>query len=98
MAQEQSKFQRPDSSIYQYFSSLYLNFTNVAINSDLHGMFVVTLFTMGTDKYQSYILFDNNGKKIAFGHEAQDQFTMLNHKQRPKYYYFEHTSACSSIA
>ena len=75
----------------QYFSSLYINITILAIN--LHSMFVITLFTMGTGKYQSYILFDIRGK-MAFGHEAQDKFTILNHKQIPKYYYFEHVNEC----
>ena len=36
-----------------YFSSLYLSFANVVINSDLHTMFAATLFTMGTGKFQA---------------------------------------------
>ena len=41
-----------------YFSSLYLSFANVVINSDLHTMFAATLFTMGTGKFQaaSYLI------------------------------------------
>ena len=71
---------------------MYISITILAIN--LHSTFVITLFTMGTGKYQSYILFDIRDKKMAFGHEAQDKFTTLNHKQIPKYYYFEHVNEC----
>ena len=43
-----------------YFSSLYLSFANVVINSDIHTMFAATLFTMGTGKFQAAFGIDSS--------------------------------------
>ena len=51
---------------------------------------VLKLDTDGNRRVPSCILFDPNGKKIAFGHEAREQFVALNRKLRPQFYYFEH--------
>lgn len=36
------------------------------------------------------ILFDPNGRNIAFGHEAREQYADINRDRRPLYHYFEH--------
>ena len=51
---------------------------------------VLKLDNDGNRRVPSCILFDSNGKKIAFGHEARDQFSTVNRKSKPQYYYFEH--------
>ena len=51
---------------------------------------VLKLDNDGNRRVPSCILFDPNGKKIAFGPEARDKYVALNRKLRPCYYYFEH--------
>ena len=51
---------------------------------------VLKLDNDGNRRVPSCILFDSNGKKIAFGHEAREQFATVNRKSKPQYYYFEH--------
>lgn len=51
---------------------------------------VLKLDNDGNRRVPCCILFDSNGKKIAFGHEAREQFATLNRKSKPQFHYFEH--------
>jgi len=51
---------------------------------------VLKLDNSGHKRVPTYILFDANGNKMAFGHEARERFAALNHEQRPRHHYFEH--------
>ena len=51
---------------------------------------VLKLDNSGNRRVPSCILFDPDGKKIAFGYEAREQFVALDHELRPQHYYFEH--------
>ena len=51
---------------------------------------LLKLDNAGNRRVPSCILFDSNGEKSAFGHEAREQFIAVEHKLRPKYHYFEH--------
>ena len=51
---------------------------------------LLKLDNAGNRRVPSCILFDSNGEKLAFGHEAREQFIAVEHKLRPKYHYFEH--------
>ena len=51
---------------------------------------ILKLGNSGKRRIPSYILFDNNGKKVAFGHEARDRYAALKQELKPQYHYFEH--------
>ena len=51
---------------------------------------VLKLDNDGNRRVPSCILFDPNGSKIAFGQEAREQYSALDHEERPLYHYFEH--------
>ena len=51
---------------------------------------LLKLDNAGNRRVPSCILFDPNGRNIAFGNEAREQYADLNRDLRPLYYYFEH--------
>ena len=51
---------------------------------------ILKLGSSGKRRIPSYILFDNNGKKVAFGHEARHHYAALKAEIKPQYHYFEH--------
>ena len=51
---------------------------------------LLKLDNAGNRRVPSCILFDPNGRNIAFGHEAREQYAELNRDLRPLYHYFEH--------
>ena len=51
---------------------------------------VLTLDSARHKRVPSCILFDPNGKKIAFGYEAREQFAALEREERLQHHYFEH--------
>ena len=51
---------------------------------------VLTLDEDGNRRVPSYILFGEDGNKIAFGQEAREQYSAFDHEERSLYHYFEH--------
>ena len=51
---------------------------------------ILKLDEEGRHRVPSCILFDSNGKKVAFGHKARTIYSGLDHEERPNYTYFEH--------
>ena len=52
--------------------------------------FELKLDNDGNRRVPCCILFDSNGSKVAFGHEAREQYADLDREERPLYHYFEH--------
>ena len=50
---------------------------------------ILELDDSGERRIPVYILFDNNGRKVAFGHEARDRYAALKAEIKPRYHYFE---------
>ena len=50
---------------------------------------ILKLDDSGERRIPGYILFDNNGRKVAFGHEARDRYAALKVEIKPQYHYFE---------
>ena len=71
-------------------SVAYLIRPDLARNPSEVEPIVLKLDSSGNRRVPSCILFDPNGKKIAFGYEAREQFADLNRDQRPRHHYFEH--------
>ena len=51
---------------------------------------VLKLDNDGNRRVPSCILFDSNGAKIAFGHEARERYAARKRELKPQYHYFEH--------
>ena len=51
---------------------------------------VLKLDYAGNKRVPTCILFDPNGKKMAFGYEARERFAALRRELRPQFHYFEH--------
>ena len=71
-------------------SVAYLIRPDLARNPSEVEPIVLKLDSSGNRRVPSCILFDPNGKKIAFGYEAREQFADLNRDQRRRHHYFEH--------
>ena len=71
-------------------SVAYLLRPDMATNPSEVDPTVLKLDNAGNKRVPSCILFDSNGKKVAFGHEAREQFAALNHELRHQHHYFEH--------
>ena len=71
-------------------SVAYLIRPDLARNPSEADPNVLKLDNSGNRRVPSCILFDSSGEKLAFGHEARDRFTAVEHKLKPKYHYFEH--------
>ena len=71
-------------------SVAYLLRPDVATNPSQIDPTVLKLDNAGNKRVPSCILFDSNGKKLAFGHEAREQFAALNYELRHQHHYFEH--------
>ena len=71
-------------------SVAYLLRPDMAANPSEVDPIVLELDNTGNKRVASCILFDPNGKKIAFGNEAREQFVALNREKRPQHHYFEH--------
>ena len=51
---------------------------------------VLILDNAGNRRVPSCILFDSNGTKMAFGHEARERYAAQKRELKPQYHYFEH--------
>ena len=51
---------------------------------------ILMLDVVGRHRVPSCILFDPNGKKVAFGFKARTIYCGMDHEERPNYTYFEH--------
>lgn len=71
-------------------SVAYLLRPDQALNPSEIDPLLLKLDDAGNKRVPSCILFDMNGKKIAFGYEARDQFATLDNQTRPQFHYFEH--------
>ena len=73
-----------------YCSVAYLLRPDLAPNLNEVDPTVLTLDNAGNRRVPSCILFDPDGKKMAFGYEARDQYADLEPELRPLHHYFEH--------
>ena len=71
-------------------SVAYLLRPDLATNPSEDDPNILKLDSQGNKRVPSCILFDMNGKMIAFGKEAREQFSSIESKKRPQYHYFEH--------
>ena len=71
-------------------SVAYLLHPDLTSNPSDVDPILLQLDNAGNKRVPSCILFDPDGNKIAFGHEAREQFVALEREERPKHHYFEH--------
>ena len=71
-------------------SVAYLLRPDLAPNPSEVDPTVLKLDNAGKNRVPSCILFDPNGKKIAFGYEARERFVALKSELIPQHFYFEH--------
>ena len=70
-------------------SVAYLNRPDLASKPSEVDPTLLSLDEQGNKRVPSCLLFDMNGKKVAFGYEAREHFTTLK-SRRFEHYYFEH--------
>ena len=71
-------------------SVAYLHRPDQAPNPSEVDPTVLKLDNYGNKRVPSCILFDEKGNKMAFGHEARQQFAALDRELRHQHHYFEH--------
>ena len=73
-----------------YCSVAYLIRPDLESNPSEVNPIVLKLDNVENKRVSCCILFDPNGKKMAFGSQAREQYAALDHEERPRYHYFEH--------